>query len=51
MIDVKSKKCKFEGCIKQCSFGIKGDKIATYCRIHKKDNMINVRYKKCKSLF
>lgn len=45
----KSKKyCIFEGCRKQCSFGIENTNKALYCYTHKDISHVNVQFKKCK---
>jgi hypothetical protein len=49
MIDIKSKKCIDENCTKQPSYNVEGSKDALYCRTHMKTNMVNIKYKKCKS--
>ena len=44
----KSKnKCIIEDCNKQASFGLKDDKIATHCKSHKSEEMVDVVNKKC----
>ena len=47
MINVKSKKCIYEGCNTQPSFNMEGETNALYCAIHKKEKMIDIKSKKC----
>jgi hypothetical protein len=47
MVDIKSKKCKFDNCNKQPSYNYKTEKIALYCKNHKKDNMIDIKHELC----
>jgi hypothetical protein len=42
------RKCIEDGCDKCPCFNIEGEKSGIYCLQHKKDNMINVRTKRCK---
>lgn len=46
MIDLKNKRCKYEGCKSQPAFNIKGG-TAIMCSKHKTENMINVKHKRC----
>ena len=48
MIDIKNKKCKFEGCDTQPTYAKPGEKIAKYCASHKEPGMIDIKNKKCK---
>jgi hypothetical protein len=48
MLDIKTKRCIEIGCITHASFNYKGEK-KKYCKIHKKENMINIS-KKCSFL-
>ena len=48
MVDVKSKKCYHDGCLKKPSFGIAGSKTPTFCAEHAAEGMVNVIEKKCK---
>jgi hypothetical protein len=41
------KKCKEDNCNKQPVFNFINEKYGIYCKIHKKENMINVIDKKC----
>jgi hypothetical protein len=47
MIDIKNKRCLFEGCNKQQLYNFEGKTNAIYCGTHKEINMINIRDKKC----
>ena len=47
MVDVKSKKCRTEGCGKKPSYRVSGTKTAEYCVQHAPDGMVNVYSKKC----
>jgi hypothetical protein len=47
MIDVKSKRCLEDGCIKHPSFNISNETKGLYCYEHKKENMIDVKSKRC----
>ena len=49
MINVKSRKCKTEGCSKWPSLGKAGSKTAEYCSQHAPDGMVNVKSLKCKT--
>ena len=48
MVDVKSKRCRHEGCSKHPSFGIDGSKNPTFCAQHAAEGMVNVINKRCK---
>ena len=48
MIDVKSKKCKHEGCKKIPVFNYEGESKGEYCKEHALPGMIDVKSKKCK---
>ncbi len=47
MINVKSKRCIYEGCDSICPIFDEPDGKGSYCKNHKKPNMINVKNKKC----
>ena len=47
MIDIKHKTCIYENCKTISNFNIEGEKKPLYCSIHKKENMIDVKNKKC----
>ena len=49
MVDVKSSKCKTEGCCKWPSCGVAGTKTAKYCSQHALDGMVNVVKRNCKT--
>jgi hypothetical protein len=49
MIDVKSKPCIHDGCTTRPAFNLQGEKTALYCATHKKEGMVNVKNKTCKS--
>jgi hypothetical protein len=49
MIDVKHTTCIEPDCKKQPTFNIEGKKEALYCSTHKKENMVNVISKTCKT--
>jgi hypothetical protein len=51
MIDVISKKCKIQGCIKRPIYNNSNETIGVYCIDHKKVDMIDVVNKRCKSSF
>jgi hypothetical protein len=48
MINVKNKKCKYEGCIKYPVFNYKDTNGGIYCDTHKLSEMIDVVSKRCK---
>ena len=48
MVDVRSKKCEFPGCNTFPSFNFENELKTIYCKIHKKNGMINKRIKKLK---
>ena len=50
MIDVKTKYCCEESCYKRASFNYINKRTPIYCITHKKTTMINVTYKKCKTV-
>ena len=43
------KYCKANGCGKRANFGLLTDKQPSYCKTHKRDNMVNIVSKKCKA--
>jgi hypothetical protein len=48
MVDVKNKRCIREGCnLINPVFNIEGSKKGLYCKIHKKENMVDVINKRC----
>jgi hypothetical protein len=47
MIDVKHKRCVYEGCDKTPSYANPEQKIPTHCSTHKTEAMVNVKHKKC----
>ena len=47
MINVKSKTCQKEGCLKQPSYNTSGEKQGIYCTEHKLDGMVDVVNKTC----
>ena len=49
MIDVKSRRCIHPNCKKQPNYNNEGEEKGLYCITHKKENMINVISKTCKS--
>ena len=49
MVNVKSRKCRTEGCGKKPSFGVAGTKTAEYCVQHAPDGMVNVYSRKCRT--
>ena len=49
MVDVKSRKCRTEGCGKRPSHGVGGTKTAEYCAQHAPDGMVDVCTKKCRT--
>jgi hypothetical protein len=49
MVNVKSKTCCEEGCKKQPIYNVEGETKALYCNEHKKEGMVNVISKTCKS--
>ena len=49
MVDVKSGKCRTEGCGKRPCFGVAGTKTANYCAQHAPNGMVNVCSKKCRT--
>ena len=46
MVDVKSRKCRTEGCDKLPSFGVTGTKTVEYCAQHAPEGMVNVKNRK-----
>jgi len=44
-------KCKFENCLKYSSYNLSGYKYSLYCNTHKRDDMINVKSKRCLTQF
>ncbi|CAN0079858.1 unnamed protein product [Ascophyllum nodosum] len=46
MINVKTRKCKTEGCGKIPSFAVAGTRTGEYCAHHSKNGMVDVRTKK-----
>ena len=42
MVDVRSRKCRIEGCDKQSSLGVAGTKTMEYCAQHAPGGMVNV---------
>ena len=48
MVDVKSKRCRHEGCSKHPSFGIDGSKSPTFCAQHAAEGMVDVINKRCR---
>ena len=49
MVDVKSRKCRTEGCGKIPSFGVAGTKTAEYCAQHALDGMVDIMSRKCRT--
>lgn len=49
MIDVKSKVCEANGCLKRSSFGEVGQQ-ARYCSNHRPEGMVDVVHRRCESL-
>ena len=49
MVNVKSRKCRTEGCGRGPSYGVAGTKTAEYCAQHAPDGMVNVCNKKCRT--
>ena len=47
MVDVKNKKCEYNGCNKQPVFNNPEEKEGKFCSEHKEAGMINVKHKKC----
>jgi len=47
MLDVKSKRCIFEGCITMPTYNLPTETNAVYCSEHKLENMIDVKHKRC----
>ena len=47
MVNVRSRKCRTEGCGKKPSYGVSGAKTAEYCAQHAPDGMIDVKNRKC----
>ncbi len=41
------KKCIEEGCIKHPTFNLPTETKAIYCNEHKKENMIDIKHKRC----
>ena len=49
MANVRSRKCRTEGCGKQPWFGVAGTKTEEYCAQHAPDGMVNVCSRKCRT--
>ena len=49
MVDVKNKRCIYEGCQKHPVYNVLGKKRPLYCASHKTDGMVNVIHPSCKS--
>ena len=47
MINVKSKHCIYDGCIKHPNFNLPTEKDGKFCVKHKLDGMVDVRNKHC----
>ena len=46
MVDVISKRCQYEGCDTQPTFGFQG-KRPLFCSSHRKEGMVDVKSKRC----
>ena len=46
MVDVRSKRCEYIGCIKQPIYGIQGGSMQ-FCNAHKQSGMVDLRNKRC----
>ncbi len=49
MIDIKHKRCIEDGCDTRPTYGLPGDKIAMYCKAHAKNNMLDIKNKRCET--
>ena len=49
MVDVRSRKCRNEGCVKIPAFGVAGTKMAEYCASHAPVGIANVKNRKCRT--
>ena len=49
MVDVKSRKCRTEGCDKWPLYGVAGTKTVEYCAQHAPDGMVDVKSRKCRT--
>jgi hypothetical protein len=49
MVDVKSKRCKADGCTKGPAFNFEGETTGLYCATHKLFNMVDIKHKRCKA--
>jgi hypothetical protein len=47
MIDIKNKRCIYEGCMKFSIYNLPNEINALYCSEHKKENMIDIKNKRC----
>jgi hypothetical protein len=47
MIDVKNKKCEYNGCEKQPNYNFKGETKGKYCVKHKDLGMIDIKHILC----
>ena len=45
---MKHDRCKYEGCLKSACFGSNVNRIRMFCKLHKKNDMINITARKCK---
>jgi hypothetical protein len=48
MINVSTKTCNYDNCIKQPNYNVVGEKYGKFCVAHKLDNMIDVKHLFCK---
>ena len=47
MVDVKHKRCIYEGCKIRPNFNVEGETEGLYCNTHKQVGMIDVKHKRC----
>ena len=47
MVNIRHKKCLFEGCLKHPIFNLPGEKKPIFCHAHKSEDMVDIIHKKC----
>lgn len=50
MVNVKGKKCQFDGCKKTPTFNMEGETAGMFCVEHKQPGMVDVKHKMCQSV-
>ena len=49
IVDVGSRKCRTEGCVKLASFAVAGTQTVVYCAQHALEGMVDVKNRKCRT--